>query len=64
MRGERLGWDLTDLALPFIAHADATAIIDAQRQMPGSGVSGFVQLMTILRDSITTKVLHRWAGDA
>ncbi len=27
-------------------------------RMPGSGVGGFVQLTTILRDGITTKVLH------
>lgn len=58
---ERLGRDFTDPAVPFVANADAIAIIDAQRQMPGSGVGGFVQLTTILRDSITTKVLHRWA---
>ncbi len=53
-----------DRSGPFEPETNATAIIDAQRQMRGSGVGGFVQLTTILRDSITTKVLHRWAEDA
>ncbi|AWN45346.1 hypothetical protein DK419_02605 [Methylobacterium terrae] len=61
---ERLGRDFTGPVVSFVANSDAVAIIDAQRQMAGSSVGGFVQLTTILRDSITTKVLHCWPEDA
>ncbi|MFH6783035.1 MULTISPECIES: hypothetical protein [Methylobacterium] len=50
--------------MPFVPHADADAIIDAQRLMPGSGVGSSCKVTKFLRDSITTKVLRRWPEDA
>ena len=40
---------------------DGVALMQAQRDLAGSGIGGFVQLTTVSVDGISMRVLHRWS---